>query len=178
MIQASPGSRAETPYTNHFDRVRLRPAVAVLSERRWSIPSGRMPLKKAESYTMDGKSAVTRWLGRFLLPADAVEVHYPTTWNHFLADHSSSSASRQSARRKPKSQPNGWSTKTRLKASYDLKRLTEIWMSTNDEDRRVVEDNQHGINSPAYVPGPYSPTQVWRASVREWYCSTLSANWP
>ena len=25
-----------------------------------------------------------------------------------------------------------------------------------DEDRRVVEDNQQGINSPAYEPGPYS----------------------
>ena len=41
---------------------------------------------------------------------------------------------------------------------YDLKRLTEVWMNTNDEDRQVVEDNQRGINSPAYRPGPYSAT--------------------
>ena len=42
---------------------------------------------------------------------------------------------------------------------YDLKALTEVWLNTNDEDRRVVEENQKGILSPAYQPGPYSPTQ-------------------
>ena len=31
-----------------------------------------------------------------------------------------------------------------------------MWEHTNDEDRRVVEDNQQGINSPAFEPGPYS----------------------
>ena len=39
---------------------------------------------------------------------------------------------------------------------YDLKALTEVWLATNDEDRRVVEENQKGILSPAYEPGPYS----------------------
>ncbi|HRM73475.1 MAG TPA: SRPBCC family protein, partial [Paracoccus sp. (in: a-proteobacteria)] len=42
---------------------------------------------------------------------------------------------------------------------YDLKALTEVWINTNDEDRRVVEENQKGILSPAYEPGPYSPNQ-------------------
>ena len=50
----------------------------------------RMPLKEgAESYTMDGKAAVRRPLGRVPF-ADAgalLKFHYPTTWNHFLADH-------------------------------------------------------------------------------------------
>ncbi len=32
------------------------------------------------------------------------------------------------------------------------KRLTEVWLATNDEDREVVENNQRGINSPAYEP--------------------------
>ena len=42
---------------------------------------------------------------------------------------------------------------------YDLKRLTEVWIATNDEDRAIVEENQRGIRSPAYVPGPYSAVQ-------------------
>jgi Rieske 2Fe-2S family protein len=42
---------------------------------------------------------------------------------------------------------------------YDLKTLTEVWLNTNDEDRQVVEENQKGILSPAYEPGPYSPIQ-------------------
>src|SRR3546814_19719504 len=40
---------------------------------------------------------------------------------------------------------------------YDLKTLTEVWNATNDQDRRLVEQNQLGINSPAYEPGPYAP---------------------
>ncbi len=39
---------------------------------------------------------------------------------------------------------------------YDLDELTEVWLATNDQDRRVVEENQRGILSPAYEPGPYS----------------------
>lgn len=37
---------------------------------------------------------------------------------------------------------------------YDLARLTEVWLETKDEDRRVVEDNQNGITSPAFPPAP------------------------
>ncbi|TIL39703.1 MAG: Rieske (2Fe-2S) protein, partial [Mesorhizobium sp.] len=56
---------------------------------------------------------------------------------------------------------------------YDLKRLTEVWISTNDEDRDIVETNQQGIFSPAYVPGPYSPVQESGVTqFVDWY-----ANW-
>ena len=51
----------------------------------------RMPLKQgAESYTLDGKSAVRRFLGRspFADAGTLLKFHYPSTWNHFLADHS------------------------------------------------------------------------------------------
>ena len=36
---------------------------------------------------------------------------------------------------------------------YNIENLTRVWVATNDEDRQVVEENQRGINSPAYVPG-------------------------
>ena len=39
---------------------------------------------------------------------------------------------------------------------YDLKELIHVWTETNDEDRRIVEENAFGIRSPAYEPGPYS----------------------
>jgi phenylpropionate dioxygenase-like ring-hydroxylating dioxygenase large terminal subunit len=39
---------------------------------------------------------------------------------------------------------------------YDLARLTEVWRATNDEDRRVCQENQRGVNSPIYDPAPYS----------------------
>lgn len=40
---------------------------------------------------------------------------------------------------------------------YNLDELTHVWMQTNDQDRRIVEENAFGIRSPAYEPGPYSP---------------------
>ena len=40
---------------------------------------------------------------------------------------------------------------------YNLEELTHVWTETNDQDRRIVEENAFGIRSPAYQPGPYSP---------------------
>jgi Rieske 2Fe-2S family protein len=85
--------------------------------------------------------------------------NYPTTWNHFLTDHSIT------FRATPISPTESAVTTTWLVhkdavegVDYDLENLTRVWVNTNDEDRRVVEDNQQGINSPAYTPGPYSTT--------------------
>lgn len=39
---------------------------------------------------------------------------------------------------------------------YNLQDLIHVWTDTNDEDRRIVEENAFGIKSPAYEPGPYS----------------------
>jgi Rieske 2Fe-2S family protein len=39
---------------------------------------------------------------------------------------------------------------------YTVDELTHVWAMTNDEDRRIVEENAFGIKSPAYEPGPYS----------------------
>ncbi len=58
---------------------------------------------------------------------------------------------------------------------YDLKRLTEVWTMTNDEDRHVVEQNQLGINSPAYEPGPYSDLQESGViQFVDWYADTMT----
>ena len=58
---------------------------------------------------------------------------------------------------------------------YDLQRLTEVWAATNDEDRVVVENNQQGILSPGYRPGPYSSIQEGGVmQFVDWYVETLS----
>ena len=57
---------------------------------------------------------------------------------------------------------------------YDLKRLTEVWIATNDEDREVVETNQLGVSTPAFVPGPYS--DYWESGVIQfvdWYADAM-----
>ncbi|WP_370225996.1 aromatic ring-hydroxylating oxygenase subunit alpha [Pararhodobacter marinus] len=139
----------------------------------------RMPLKVgAKSYTMSGDIAVRRWLGRvpFADAGSLLKFHYPTTWNHFLPDHAITFRVTPIGPQQTEVQTTWLVNKDAVEGvDYDLKTLTEVWEATNDEDRRVVEDNQRGINSPAYEPGPYSPIQ--ESGVRQfvdWYCDTLA----
>ena len=139
----------------------------------------RMPLLPgAKSFTMDLKPATSKILGRVTddTAGTLLKYHYPTTWNHFLPDHSI-------VFRVTPLTPTTTEVTTKWLVhkdavegvDYDLKRLTEVWIATNDEDRRVVEDNQKGINSPAYEPGPYS--QVHEAGVMgfvSWYCNAMT----
>jgi stachydrine N-demethylase len=124
----------------------------------------RIPLLgPGESYTMDGKAAVPNKrlaAAAFAAAGSLLNFHYPNTWNHFLADHSivfrvlPISATESEVTTK-------WLVhKDAVEGvDYDVKNLTRVWLATNDEDRQVVEENQRGINSPAFIPGPYSKTQ-------------------
>jgi Rieske 2Fe-2S family protein len=53
---------------------------------------------------------------------------------------------------------------------YDVNEVTWLWKVTTDEDKKIVEDNQAGVNSRAYEPGPYS-TKVEQGPPRfhRWY---------
>lgn len=128
---------------------------------QWRL--ARIPLMNhAESFTMSTRAAVAKPMGTipFRDAGSLLMYHYPNSWNHFLPDHAIT------FRVLPLSP-----TETEVTTSwlvhkdavegvdYDLKSLTEVWLATNDEDRRVVEENQKGILSPAYEPGPYSVRQ-------------------
>ncbi|MBK0399711.1 aromatic ring-hydroxylating dioxygenase subunit alpha [Limibaculum sp. M0105] len=138
----------------------------------------RIPfLGDAVSYTMDGKAAVRNTIPGmpFANAGSLLFFHYPNTWNHFLSDHV------LNFRVLPVSPTETQVTTTWLVhkdavegVDYDLKRLTEVWTATNDEDRRVVEENQLGINSPAYEPGPYSVRQESGViQFIDWYARTM-----
>lgn len=54
---------------------------------------------------------------------------------------------------------------------YEVERLIEVWFTTNDQDRQLVENNQRGVNSSRYQPGPYSEEAEWTvSSYVDWYC--------
>jgi stachydrine N-demethylase len=139
----------------------------------------RIPLLGVgESYTMDGKAAVANKRLAASPFADAgslLNFHYPNTWNHFLADHSivfrvlPISATETEVTTK-------WLVhKDAVEGvDYNLENLTRVWLATNDQDRQVVEENQRGINSPAFVPGPYSKIQEDGViQFVDWYCQTV-----
>ena len=139
----------------------------------------RVPLVgDAVSYTMNGKPAVRRKLsdaapdghfGALLL------YHYPTTWNHVLGDHAITfrvtplSATETEVTTK-------WLVHKDAVEGVDfrLDNLIHVWTETNDQDRRVVEDNAQGIASPAYEPGPYSPIHEGGViQFIDWYASFM-----
>jgi glycine betaine catabolism A len=139
----------------------------------------RMPLiEGAVSYTMTGKPAARRPLTEAVTEADIGTLmlfHFPSTWNHVMGDHASS------FRMLPISP-----TETQLTTKwlvhkdavegvdYDLKELTEVWTATNEEDRRICQENQIGVTSPAYDPAPYSPVHEGGVTqFVDWYCAHL-----
>jgi Rieske 2Fe-2S family protein len=56
---------------------------------------------------------------------------------------------------------------------YDLDTLTHLWTQTNLQDKDFAENNQHGVLSPGYTPGPYSPdAESLTLRFVDWYCAT------
>ena len=139
----------------------------------------RVPLlNNAESYTMSTKAAVAKRMGQmpFNDAGSLLMFHYPNTWNHFLADHAIT------FRVLPVGPTRTEVTTTWLVhkdavegVDYDIKTLTEVWVATNEEDRQVVEENQRGILSPAYEPGPYSTIhEEGVIQFVDWYCGVMA----
>ncbi len=59
-------------------------------------------------------------------------------------------------------------------SDYDLKTLTEVWAQTTLQDTKLVANNQQGVLSSQYRPGPYSPiTEVMVEHFVDWYIRQL-----
>ena len=144
--------------------------------------SVRIALKRgAISMTLSGQPAIrNKTLGNFSMKEDTGDVcyyNYPNTWNHFQADHCISfrmlpiSPTETELVTKwivPKDAVEG--------VDYDLKTLTEVWLATNDQDRKLVESVQKGIASKVFEPGPYSIYHESPViSFVEWYCKTFKS---
>ena len=55
---------------------------------------------------------------------------------------------------------------------YAVDTLIELWTKTNLQDKALAENNQAGVNSPGFVPGPYSPdAEPLTLGFIEWYCA-------
>jgi glycine betaine catabolism A len=54
---------------------------------------------------------------------------------------------------------------------YDVESLTDLWTKTNLEDKALAENNQLGVNSLGYMPGPYSQeAEMLAQRFTDWYC--------
>jgi Rieske 2Fe-2S family protein len=60
---------------------------------------------------------------------------------------------------------------------YNPENMRKVWDATNDQDRRLAEENQRGINSTAYQPGPYSKTYEFGVvNFIDWYSGRMLNN--
>ena len=147
------------------------------ADMQWRL--ARVPLlDNAESFTMSTKAAVARRMGT--IPwndaGSLMYYHFPSSWTHFLPDHAIVFRIMPISPTQTQVTTNWLVHKDAVEGvDYDLQKLTEVWLATNDEDRRVVEENQKGSLSPAYEPGPYSPHQEEGViHFVDWYCKTMT----
>ncbi|WP_127904360.1 aromatic ring-hydroxylating oxygenase subunit alpha [Solirhodobacter olei] len=149
----------------------------IAPSQQWRF--ARIPLLGAgESYTMDGKAAVAAKrlsIAPFANAGSLLFFHFPNSWNHFLADHSVVFRVLPISPTETQVTTKWLVHKDAVEGvDYDLANLTRVWVATNDQDRQVVEENQRGINSPAFVPGPYSELQEDGViQFVDWYCRTM-----
>ena len=58
---------------------------------------------------------------------------------------------------------------------YCIERVIGAWKTTGDQDWVLTENNQKGVNSIAYQPGPYSASQEGLCKIfLEWYLDQIS----
>lgn len=133
---------------------------------------------KGESYTMDGGSASAKLLGSFdTATLGRLSLHVqPNCWFHFLGDHVVTFSLVPLGVDKTLVRTTWLVHEDAVEGvDYDVERLTEVWRKTNEQDAELVALAQQGVRSPAYVPGPYSPTEYEVESFVAWYIERLLA---
>jgi Rieske 2Fe-2S family protein len=122
--------------------------------------AARFPLSAgAVSFTMDGRPAVAKPLGRFGAE-DIGSLRWATQphgFNHAVGDYvfffQAWPTGPEETLVVARWAVSGEAVEGR---DYDRERLTEVWDKTNQQDRWLAENNQRGVNALSYRPGPYS----------------------
>ncbi|HDS1817438.1 TPA: aromatic ring-hydroxylating dioxygenase subunit alpha [Pseudomonas putida] len=137
----------------------------------------RVPMYRGLSFTLDGQPASQRVMGR--LPdfdVGSVRIlHFPNTWNHALGDHAISFRVLPLGPQKTAVTTKWLVHKDAVEGvDYHLDNLLKVWRATNDQDKTLAENNQLGINSPAYRKGTYSPSAEYGVmAFITWYLDAM-----
>ncbi len=131
------------------------------------------------SYTMDGKPAVSKTLGR-VGDGDVGTMWWgvqPNCFNHVVGDYAFCFQAWPTGPGETKVTGKWFVHQDAVEGvDYDFTRLTEVWTATNDQDRALAENNQRGVKSIAYAPGPYSQvTEQLVLRLMDWYCASAES---
>ncbi len=141
----------------------------------------RMPLLKGTvSMTLDGKLGCRKLMGRIKNPdlGSMRILHLPHSWNHCMGDHILVFTVWPLSAQQTLVTTKWLVHKDAVEGvDYDPEHLRKVWDATNDQDRRLAEENQRGINSSAYQPGPYSQTYEFGVvNFIDWYSERMLHN--
>jgi Rieske 2Fe-2S family protein len=130
--------------------------------------------------TMDGKPGCNKLMGRITDPdlGSMRILHLPHSWNHCMGDHLINFTVWPISAQETIVVTKWLVHKDAVEGiDYDVARLRQVWDATNDQDRRLGEENQRGINSTAYQPGPYSKTYEFGViNFLDWYSERMLNN--
>lgn len=137
-------------------------------------------LDGAVSMTMDGKPACRKLMGN-LESADLGSLrilHLPNSWNHFMGDHAVVFRVMPLGPQQTVVTTKWLVHKDAVEGvDYVPEQMRKVWDATNDQDRRLAEENQRGINSKGYQPGPYSETfEFGVIDFIDWYSERMLEN--
>ena len=155
-------------------------AIEELDTRTTGFRIQREPLDLAgESFTEDGTAACRRLLADFPTGRlGRLSLHMqPNAWFHFMADHAITFSVIPLAEDRTLVRTTWLVHPDAVEGvDYDLDTLTRVWTATNDQDAVFVARAQRGVTSPAYLPGPYSPTEYQVEAFVNWYVTRLRAH--
>lgn len=143
-----------------------------LDDRITGFRTQRLPLDRSgQSQTMNTEVACKKLLGDFKDAALGGLSLWtqPNSWHHFMSDHIINFSVLPLGPQRTLLRTT-WSVHKDAEEGrdYDVDRLTEVWRATNAQDSHLVEETQRGVNSGAYLQGPYSP---YTEGLVEKFCS-------
>jgi len=56
---------------------------------------------------------------------------------------------------------------------YNIDELIWMWNETTIADKRIIENNQKGVLSKKYIPGPLSTMEIGLKTLKNWYLKHL-----
>jgi Rieske 2Fe-2S family protein len=57
---------------------------------------------------------------------------------------------------------------------YQVDRVLGVWKATAEQDFKLCEDNQAGVESSRYKPGPYSEAEGGTETFVQWYVNEMT----
>ena len=153
--------------------------MAVFPDARRNIwfSANRTPLVNGwVSESMDGKQ-IAPLMGDYVQPdVGTLRVRaLPNFWNHSSCDHGVSTRLLPAGPQQTAIRVYWLVDEKAIEGQdYDLAKLMPFWQMTSEQDWRICERQQRGVNSSAYAPGPYSTFKEYNVeSFVGWYLNTL-----